>query len=407
MGPAHEHFDATRAFTHIEKLALLRRFPGTPGEREAQEYLKGVGEEIGVPMKEEEFTYSSAPLTVILPGICVVLGLLCVTGSLTYLWGTPLCMIPGAILLLAIYLGFKWSGTFELAGAKGGKSRSVNLLGEIKGTEPQGTVILSAHYDSKSQTMPVVVRAAFYMIGFLFAILLGLALVVLGILSAAGPDYLGSRTGFWVTLIPAFFLVALAFNFTGNRSPGAVDNAAGEAVILESARVLSGEPLKNFDVIVASFGCEEVGLCGSVSYLLAHEVELKERRCYVLNFDIPFSPAGNLYLNTRFELPPTDTSKYLNGLAREAARDMGIEVKGLFLPVGAAADHMPWVKHGFEATGFVSATTYVHRAGDTPEKIDREGLRRVGEVALAVVRRIDQEASPSPACPVNPDTDLR
>jgi len=66
------------------------------------------------------------------------------------------------------------------------------------------------------------------------------------------------------------------------------------------------------------------------------------------------------------------------------------------MPVGAAADHMPWNKHGIEATGFVSAAGFIHSSRDSVDKINREGLQRTGEVTLAVVRSIDQEVPPAP-----------
>ncbi|MCJ7745808.1 MAG: M28 family metallopeptidase [Actinobacteria bacterium] len=391
-----EVFDGKRAFEHIEKLSAIKRLPGTPGETQAQEYIKGVGDDIGVPMRWEEFTYSSAPLTVVLPLVSLLLGIACIMGSLTYLWETSLSIIPGVVLLVMIYLGFKWSAAFEHFGATGGSKKSLNLIGEIKGEDPRGTIILSAHYDSKSQLMPVVVKAGLSIVGFFTAILLGLALVVVGILSLAGADAFGSRAGFFISLFPAVCLVLLVFNFTGNRSTGALDNASGEAVILEAARVLAREPLKNHDMLIASFGCEEVGLCGAINYLLAHEEELKARPTYMLNFDMPFSTGGNIFVNTAFELPPRYTSKYINELARKAAADKGLEIKGLYMPVGAAADHMPWNKHGIEATGFVSAAGFIHSSRDSVDKINREGLQRTGEVTLAVVRSIDQEVPPAP-----------
>ncbi len=393
----HEHFDSQRAFEHIEELAGMRRLPGTPGEAQAREYIAGIGEEMGVEMRSEEFTYSSAPLKVVLPLLCLMLAAVCAAGSLTYLRGTALTAIPGAVLLCLVFLGLKWSNGFERFAARGGNDISANIIGEIRAQDPGGVIVLSAHYDSKSQLMPVVVRAAFFIFGFSSAVVLGLALVVLGIMAAAGIDALGSTPLFYVSLLPAFLLFALVFNFTGNRSPGALDNAAGEAVILEMGRVLARQPLRHFDVRVASFGCEEVGLCGSINYLLCHAEELKSRPFYMINFDMPFSPAGAVALNTGFEVPPKCTSRKLNELARRAAGEMGFELKGIYLPVGEAADHIPFSKHGFEAAGFISATTYVHSAADSVERINREGLRRTGEVALQVVRALDQELCEGPA----------
>jgi hypothetical protein len=396
----HEHFDAQKAFGHIEALSAMRRLAGTPGEKEAQEYIRQTAGETGVEMRDEEFAYSELPLKFAIPATCFVIGALSVAGSLAYLWGTSLVIIPGVALLVAVYLGFKWSSTFEKFATRGKRS-SVNLVGEVRGADPKGTVLLSAHYDSKSQLMPVVVRAGLFMLGFLGEILLGLTLIAVGILAAAGRDYLGSHAGFYVSLIPVAMMLALFFNVTGNKSPGALDDASGIAVILEVGRVVALNPPSNFNVRIAAFGCEEIGLCGSIGHLLAHEDELRGSKFYMLNYDMPYSSSGNMIVNTGFELPPVRTSQHLYGLVKEACDEMGLKLSGAYLPVGAGADHMPWVKHGFEATCLVSATTSIHSSRDSLDKVNREGLRRAGEVTLAVLRSLDQEAkswskNPSP-----------
>jgi hypothetical protein len=53
---------------------------------------------------------------------------------------------------------------------------------------------------------------------------------------------------------------------------------------------------------------------------------------------------------------------------------------------------MPWVKNGYEATCFVSPATFVHSSRDTVERINREGLRRAGDIALETLRLLDQSA---------------
>jgi len=151
------------------------------------------------------------------------------------------------------------------------------------------------------------------------------------------------------------------------------------------------EPMQNLDLVVACFGCEEVGLVGSIKYMNSYAAELKERGAlYMLNLDMPFSPAGSIFLSTAFEMPPVKTSAVLNDAARQAGKSMGIELKGVYLPVGAAADHMPWVKNGYEATCLVSPATFVHSSRDTVERINREGLRRAGDITLETLRLLDK-----------------
>jgi hypothetical protein len=388
----HEHFDGQKAFQHVARLAELRRLPGTPGEPDARDYISGVGHEIGVEMRSERFAYSTIPFSAMLPFLYLVISILCVVGSLTYLWGSSFTAIPGAAILLASCISFKWYEANERFATWVGNKQSANLVGEIKAsTGSQGTILLCAHYDSKSQLMPVAVRAMLYLLGFSSATLLGLTLFVVGIMAAAGKDMLGSQVGFHISLVPALLIFALVFNRTGNKSPGALDDASGEAVILEAARVLAQRPLESLDVRVISFGCEEIGLIGSIKYLHAHEEEFKRRPLFMMNFDMPFSPDGDIGLNSGFGIPPHRTSERLNQLSRKAAGEMGFEIKGILLPARASADHMPWSKHGFEATGFVSTSPYMHRSGDSIYRIDREALRRTGEIAMAVVRELDQQ----------------
>ncbi len=386
----HEHFDVQKAFEHIAALSRMRRLAGTPGEIEARAYIHEVGKDTGVAFQDEEFSYSTAPLKLALPATCLAIGAISAAGSLAYLMSTRLVIVLGVALLAVIYLGFKWSGAFEKFASKG-SGRSSNIVGKIEGAEPTGAVLISAHYDSKSQLMPVALRASLFMLGFATAILLGLFLVTTGILATTGHSSLGSRVVFYVSLLPSLLMFALIFNATGNRSPGAMDNASGVAVILEVARVIAERPLERFDLIVAAFGAEEFGLCGSISYLLAHEEELRRRPFYMLNFDMPFSRSGNLMVNTGFELPPVRTSKMLNGLVRSVGKRMGLRVRGVYMPIGAAADHVPWVKHGFEATGLTCAMTRIHSTGDSIDRVNREGMRRVGEATIAILRELDQK----------------
>ncbi len=393
-----EKFDAGRALEHIEELASWRRLPGTPGEHDARSYLLEVGRSAGMDMRSETFKYTTAPLVIVLPLICLGLALLSIGGSVAfYLGSAPAMIVLGVLMLGGLYFSFKWSATFETFAARDGAMESANIVGEVGGLRPAGTVVIGAHYDSKSQLMPVSLRIGLYGLGYVSAILFALTLLVVGCAQASGTNASGGAAGFWVSLIPAVCLLALSVNVTGNASPGALDDAAGIAVVLELARIIKQEPLENLDLVVACLGCEEVGLVGSIKFMRAHGPAFTERgKLYFLNFDMPFSPAGSVYLNTAFEVPRRRTSATLNGIAKEAADSLGVDVKGVYVPIGAAADHMPWVKNGYEATGFVSPAAFVHSSRDTLEKISGKGLKSAGEIALLTLRRLDQSCEGLP-----------
>jgi Peptidase family M28 len=390
----HEHFDAQSAFRHVVELARLRRLAGTPGEAAARDYLVEVGHRIGVPMGSEEFSYSKIPFRTMLPCLYVVISALCVSGSFAYLRGSSFAAIPGAAILLSSFVSFKWSEASERFATWVGNGHSANLVGEIKASAgSRGTMILCAHYDAKSQLMPAALRAALFALGFCGTTVLGLALFAVGLVAATGKEVQANQVAFYISLIPALMIFALVLDRTGNNSPGAQDDASGEAVILEAARILALQPLRNLDVRIISFACEEIGLIGSTRYLQAHGEELKKRPLYMLNFDMPFSPEGTIGLNSGFGVPPSYTSEKLNKLSQLAAEEMGFEIKRIYLPVRAAADHIPWSRHGFEATGLVFVSPNMHRSSDSVQRIHREALRRTGEVALTVARELDRQPS--------------
>ena len=53
----HEHFDAHKAYEHTDELAKMMRLAGTPGESQAQEYIRSAFAEMGVRVHDEEFSY--------------------------------------------------------------------------------------------------------------------------------------------------------------------------------------------------------------------------------------------------------------------------------------------------------------------------------------------------------------
>lgn len=68
--------------------------------------------------------------------------------------------------------------------------------------------------------------------------------------------------------------------------PGAVDNAAGTAVVMEAARIIATckDKIKDYKIRFVLFDGEELGLLGSIAYVNAHSGENIQR---MLNFDCP------------------------------------------------------------------------------------------------------------------------
>ncbi len=96
--------------------------------------------------------------------------------------------------------------------------------------------------------------------------------------------------------------VLLGAHLDSADNPGALDDAAGAAILLEVARVLDGAGVRPaVDLYLVWFGAEEAGLLGSYAFAAAHP-ELLDRTLLALIVDCPTRPlpgvAGGLRLRT-------------------------------------------------------------------------------------------------------------
>ena len=210
-------------------------------------------------MREERFAYSA------LPGR----------------WGTPIAgAAAAAVLAGAGALGASGRGAAALgllAGAGGAmalagrwmarhgvlrapllRRTGVNLVAERGGDGNTPRVWLVAHVDSKSQPVPIGLRAAG---------VAGTGVAWLAAMGVAGAQALGAPlSGWWGPLAAVGVLAAMpvALTTVGGRSDGALDNASGVAAVLEAARRVPAHlPL---GVLVTS--AEELGLAGARAWAL-------------------------------------------------------------------------------------------------------------------------------------------
>ena len=78
------------------------------------------------------------------------------------------------------------------------------------------------------------------------------------------------------------------------QGPGAYDNMAGAAIIMELAHYFAeNRPKRTLECIW--FGAEELGLCGSRAYVKAHEAELAQHR-FNMNVDLAGQAIGGTVL---------------------------------------------------------------------------------------------------------------
>ena len=264
--------------------------------------------------------------------------------------------------------------------ARGRHYETANVVAHIparSGSQPQPAVLLVAHSDSKSQALPLVARMGLIALASLaalvFAALAVLRVFVPAVTSAAA---LAGLTAL-VAGVPLFFLFLAG---SGNASPGAVDNASGAGLLLHLAECLCAEP-PSMPVNVLITGAEELGLLGALAFV-QHTGLAALAGARVLNFD-GIGTAGRLALVAGRGTALADS-------VRDACRELDISLGRLPL-LGAQFDHLPFADAGLESLTLVNtgrAALSVHTAQDEASKLDRDGFRRAGEVALRVLEKL-------------------
>ncbi len=369
----------------------IPRLVGTAGEAEVREYLGAESERLGLQVERETFTFSRFNLEGLSRlGIAGAAGLLGWSGSL-YARGSSWLILPTLLTALVIVAITQWHLYFAKFMRVGKLLRSENLVARLPTRNAQHAphnthLILMAHYDSKSASLPLRLRMSIVLgtLG-LSGILVGV-FFVMGLLRLFGNAPFSSLWS-WLCVVDVALLLVLLCNKTGNNSPGAFDNAGGVAAVLETARRLKESPPTNVDVWFVFTSAEEFGLCGAVAFLERHHLD-KTQTC-LLNLDTPFTPKGEIYYNRSFGLPPQKTSSFLNDCLLASAERVGLKMKPFYLPLGVAADHVPFVRRGYQAACLVAPTLLIHSPQDAPERVPLEALEQVVQICVGVARELE------------------
>jgi hypothetical protein len=244
---------------------------------------------------------------------------------------------------------------------------------------------LVAHYDSKSQRMPLVVRITLFML----ALSAGLILVALTLLDVSTVLYLPIGLLALVAACPLLFLDV------GNDSPGAIDNASSVGLVLHLAEVLAQrtdwQDKLRLTLLIPS--AEELTLMGSVAYVTAYAQSLRAQDrsggLYVLNFD-GVGVDGDLYYMGHSH--HSQNSARINLLARmqSACIELNLPLKR-FGFVGALFDHIPFAQRGFDAVSLIAvgrASRSVHTPADSIDQLHMRGFDQAGRVALHVIEKL-------------------
>lgn len=383
----HLTYDAARAYKHITQLAIPR-VVDSAGEAEAQDYIVEQLTALGLDVSWEPFAFTKFPAEV-LPRI---ISMLFVPVVLSVPWigdrfPIPVCLACLFSLFIALFFT-QWQKRFEGLYDVGRRLRTENIIA-TNGQKRDGnipTLLFLAHYDSKSQTLPIAVRAVSYGLTIIGLVALTIASVIKVGTGVWLPDYI-----VWsVAGITVSCLLLLQANTTQNRSPGAFDNASGIGTMLEVARVVMALDEEKPITFLAT-GAEEYGMCGALRYIQAHADEYDRENTYVINLD-GLGVGNGVNIVTRYGIPPVRTTRTLAELFRASGESLGIRISERYLPIGVGLDSIPIASRGFEtvtlmAKGVGGVGLKVHSKQDRSELLNEESLQQVGELIIDVIER--------------------
>ncbi len=391
---ASSPFDAKGLHTLVEQMAYPR-LTGTPGEKKVIAQLKTDFQQRGfvsadiISHQIRPSTWMSGPFLQVLGGIiaAIIFGILAtwLSAGPIYVWFWLAAFIAAAIFFLSRMDTTRWT-----VGAVDTENIFVRIPPQ---KEKRGTILFGSHFDTKSQTFPTFVRAAFYVFGILLGVpFLLVTTINLFLVTSGQPDSFPLFVIAQVLGWPAGALfLCLFFNSVRNKSVGAGDNASGTAIVLELARYFKARGgLEHYETIFVSFAAEEVGVVGSALWAKKYAPEINPANAFMFNFDtVGKSPLQYMGF-IGFRRKPTNGK--LNPLVVSIANELNIPLETFWMPIGLMTDGFPLVKCGWEVIDFMSRALgmQVHTPRDTIANIDGNILAQACEISRIGAERIDE-----------------
>lgn len=371
------------------------RLTGSIGAAEIERVLRLRFERLGYETRVLPFSFSTLPgrfglsvagaVTALAGGSAAVLLVVDRAG-----WSLVVLVLGLAMALVPLLALERAIGTLRW-----GRTDAHNLLFQRPDRAPSW--ILMAHRDSKSQLVPTIVRTGAIAAGALAALTL-IVFCVLAILTVGVTATLVVLVG----TVMAAAGVTLAFSWTSNTSPGALDNATGVAALLAVAERLASKA----EAAPGGAGeVGEVGEAGDVAFLLtdAEELGLAGSRAVteglppvqgVINVD-GLDDRGRLVLVEGSGRRGRRSAPQLVAALLTAARALGLEVERRPVPRTVMVDHLPLVRRGIPSLtvmrGRLDSLLRVHTPSDTMDALRGTGAAEAATLLLAAVRLLQAD----------------
>lgn len=353
-------------------LAREPRPAGSDAEARARSYCAELLRRAGFAVHEEPFEYSAFPGRWGTPaGGVVALGVLVAAASAGRA-GNPevavFVLTLGGMLLGAAAGWLARHGVLTLPALR---RRGVNLVatrGDRSDAEP--TLWLMAHLDSKSQPVPILLRAAGIT---LVALVWAVALIVAVLQFAPGAGF-GAA---WLAIAAVAIAGAMPVIATtvGANSPGALDNATGVATVLAAVEEAGQAPCR-----VCLTSAEELGLAGARAW-----VREADRRASLVAINCDgVDDVGATTCMYSGRRPDTLVSTTLDAAARTGSRMRAHRLLPGVLTDGVALADAAWSVVTLSKGG-VRTLARIHTPRDTAEHLQGSGMAEVAGVIVALL----------------------
>jgi Peptidase family M28/PDZ domain/PA domain len=174
----------------------------------------------------------------------------------------------------------------------------------------------------------------------------------------------------------------------GEIHHGADDNASGTAVLLSVAEQLSRvEPKPARTIVFAAFSGEELGLFGSRHYVNHPTLALASAKA-MINLDM----VGRLR-DERLTVFGARSGKNLSPIVNQEGRRLGLEIQESDA-IGRSDNLSFYNKKIPTLHFFTGGHTDYHRASDTWDKLNYDGMSRISALVLATAQHLADTAEP-------------
>lgn len=348
------NIDTSSLTKHLNFLTFDRQ-ASTPGEKKTINYIQNELAEANIKNKTESFEWSKVNLEKL-----AFLGFACFIifyETISFLFNSRWLQLVSFIFLTIVIIltslnPLNFSRIFYFRKNK----ESRNVVAEIA---PQNKLfkgpvaILSTHHDSAPEKPYYKLQSFLYIVlGFFSLIYLTLNLFVAFTSFFAMVEENALNFAMIISLFLGIgIVILLIFTFDINNIKDKKYNASGVAVLIELAKILKVNPLKNINVVLIWCGAEKSGLWGAKEYCAKNFFSLYEDYELDDSFHINFANVGHyIGLVKKTGLLKRDRlGEKINDILEASANNLKVSVKSLINPNWAGSNYMVFRAHGKKA----------------------------------------------------------